>query len=352
MTVTLPVSIFVQQHLLSVPVGSKDSHENVGVSAAAFDVSSHNCDFVEDLVRVGNNQKASFKHLSLTHAKQAFLSEKIATQLLDSPPHHCFQRQSWRWKLTPGLSIYELFSTDLLSLERDTFIVTTSESQNHWMDWVERDLYSSSCSTLWHRQEHLPLSQADPIPVQPVRNGAATDSLRKLCQGLIALSVKKFFLLSNPSQFSLNPLSLVVLQHHWWRCLKLVLHRRHNHHINSWVSNLPLPASLCSHFQHSSSILHQTLAKLKKKKTKNVSQKNNCFFFLAAKCFPQKFSVHLGNVYSNITNSLEMCTSESPCATKISQSCSPRGCSLLHQVQTPPRSRTLKACQFVKIWGF
>ena len=50
--VTVPVSIFVQLHLLGVPIGSKDSHENPGVGTATFDVSSHNRDFVEDLVRI------------------------------------------------------------------------------------------------------------------------------------------------------------------------------------------------------------------------------------------------------------------------------------------------------------
>lgn len=68
MTATVPVPIFFQQQLLSVPIGSEDSHENIGVGAAAFDVSGHNRDFVEDLVRVGSNQK--FKQLSLTQAKQ------------------------------------------------------------------------------------------------------------------------------------------------------------------------------------------------------------------------------------------------------------------------------------------
>lgn len=100
MTVTVPVSIFFQQHLLSVPIGSEDSHENTGVSTTAFDVSSHNRDFVEDLVRIGNNQKASFKQLSLNHAKQGnrlswrsiSSPEKVATQLFGSSPHRCFQR--------------------------------------------------------------------------------------------------------------------------------------------------------------------------------------------------------------------------------------------------------------------
>lgn len=50
--VTLPVTIFFQLHLLSVPIGSKDSHENTGVGTTAFDVSSHNCDFIENLVRI------------------------------------------------------------------------------------------------------------------------------------------------------------------------------------------------------------------------------------------------------------------------------------------------------------
>lgn len=67
--VIVPVSIFFQLHLLSVPIRSKDSHENTGVGTAAFDVSSHNRDFVEDLVRIWNNQKISFKQLSLTQAK-------------------------------------------------------------------------------------------------------------------------------------------------------------------------------------------------------------------------------------------------------------------------------------------
>jgi len=50
--VTAPVSIFFQLHLLSVPIGSKDSHENTGICTTAFDVSSHNRHFVEDLVRI------------------------------------------------------------------------------------------------------------------------------------------------------------------------------------------------------------------------------------------------------------------------------------------------------------
>lgn len=72
MTATVPVSIFFQQHLLSVPIGSEDSHENIGIGTATFDVSSHNGDFIEDLVKVGSNQKASFKQLSLTHTKQGW----------------------------------------------------------------------------------------------------------------------------------------------------------------------------------------------------------------------------------------------------------------------------------------
>lgn len=66
----VPVSIFFQQHLLSVPIGSKDSHENVGIGPTTFDVPSDNCDLVEDLVRITNNQNVSFKHLSLTHPEQ------------------------------------------------------------------------------------------------------------------------------------------------------------------------------------------------------------------------------------------------------------------------------------------
>lgn len=44
--ISVPISIFIQLHLLSVPIGSKDSHENTSIGTAAFDVSSHNCDFV------------------------------------------------------------------------------------------------------------------------------------------------------------------------------------------------------------------------------------------------------------------------------------------------------------------
>lgn len=100
--VTVPVSIFIQQHLLSVPIGSKDSHENPGVGAATFDVSSDNRDLIEDLVRIGNNQKVLFKELSLTHPEQGntlpwrstSLTEEVPTELLDFSPRLCIQRQS------------------------------------------------------------------------------------------------------------------------------------------------------------------------------------------------------------------------------------------------------------------
>lgn len=67
--VTVPVSIFFQLHLLSVPIGSKDSHENIGVSTTTFNVSSHNRHFVEDLVRIWKDQVVSFKLMSVTHSQ-------------------------------------------------------------------------------------------------------------------------------------------------------------------------------------------------------------------------------------------------------------------------------------------
>lgn len=68
MTATVPVSIFFQLYLLGVPIGSKDSHENTGIRTTAFDVSSHNRDFIEDLGRIQNDQ-ISCKHAVLNPHK-------------------------------------------------------------------------------------------------------------------------------------------------------------------------------------------------------------------------------------------------------------------------------------------
>jgi len=82
---------------------------------------------------------------------------------------------------------------------------------------------------------------------------------------------------------------------------------------------------------------------------KNSSQRCNFFFPLTAKCFCQAFAVHLGNIYSRVTNSCKGYISKCSVQQKKMQlSCLSVECTLLHQTQNVPRSHTLKVCQFVK----
>jgi len=95
-----------------------------------------------------------------------------------------------------------------------------TESWNHRMVWVGKDLKDHLVPTALatgrdtFHQTRLLKAPAYPA-LNTTREGAATASLGKLCQGLTTLRVKKFFLLSNlnlPS-FSLKSLPLVLLLH-------------------------------------------------------------------------------------------------------------------------------------------
>jgi len=90
---------------------------------------------------------------------------------------------------------------------------------NHSMVWVGRNFKDHLVPSPCHEQGHLPLDQVAQSSIQPglehCQGGASTASLSNLCQCLITLIVKNFFLISslNLPSFSFKPLPLLLSLH-------------------------------------------------------------------------------------------------------------------------------------------
>jgi len=93
-------------------------------------------------------------------------------------------------------------------------VLIFTESQNHRMVEVGRDLCGSSSPTPLPKQGHLQQAAQDRIQVvvNISREGDSTTSLGSLFQSSVTLRVKKFFLMFrwNFLCFSLCPLPLVL----------------------------------------------------------------------------------------------------------------------------------------------
>ena len=78
-------------------------------------------------------------------------------------------------------------------------------------------LLSSSSSSSWHGQGHLPLDQVAQNPIQPClehfQGWGIHNFLGNLFQCLTTFTVNNFFLISNLPSFSLKPLPLVLSLH-------------------------------------------------------------------------------------------------------------------------------------------